>query len=105
MSMAVVAFLIVPRAAGAETERARPQVADRRNAGRARLITTSPALKWVDNADRGKWQAGGGQRPGAHRRPGSGPAAKPTDPVFAAWFTLNGSGEMTGTTWVRERSA
>ncbi len=25
-----------------------------------------------------------------------------TDPVFAAWFTLNGNGEMTGTTWVEE---
>src|SRR5688572_19951912 len=25
-----------------------------------------------------------------------------TDPVFAAWFTLNGNGEMTGTTWVQE---
>ena len=24
-----------------------------------------------------------------------------TDPVFAAWFTLNGNGEMTGTTWIR----
>ena len=24
------------------------------------------------------------------------------DPVFAAWFTLNGNGEMTGTTWVKE---
>ncbi|MBI3793019.1 MAG: P1 family peptidase [Gemmatimonadetes bacterium] len=24
------------------------------------------------------------------------------DPAFAAWFTLNGNGEMTGTTWVRE---
>jgi L-aminopeptidase/D-esterase-like protein len=23
-----------------------------------------------------------------------------TDPVFAGWFTLNGNGEMTGTTWV-----
>ena len=23
------------------------------------------------------------------------------DAVFAAWFTLNGNGEMTGTTWVR----
>jgi L-aminopeptidase/D-esterase-like protein len=23
-------------------------------------------------------------------------------PVFAAWFTLNGNGEMTGTTWVEE---
>src|ERR1700733_9130204 len=23
-----------------------------------------------------------------------------SDPVFAAWFTLNGNGEMTGTTWV-----
>jgi hypothetical protein len=22
--------------------------------------------------------------------------------VFAAWFTLNGNGEMTGTTWVQE---
>lgn len=25
-----------------------------------------------------------------------------TNPVFAAWFTLNGNGEMTGTTWVEE---
>ena len=25
-----------------------------------------------------------------------------TDPVFAAWFPLNGNGEMTGTTWVDE---
>jgi D-aminopeptidase len=25
-----------------------------------------------------------------------------TDPVFAAWFTENGNGEMTGTTWVQE---
>src|SRR5262245_50008052 len=24
------------------------------------------------------------------------------DPVFAAWFALNGAGEMTGTTWVEE---
>src|SRR6202162_1897966 len=24
------------------------------------------------------------------------------NPVFAAWFTLNGNGEMTGTTWVEE---
>ena len=25
------------------------------------------------------------------------------DPVFAAWFTLNAAGEMTGTTWLEER--
>jgi D-aminopeptidase len=25
-----------------------------------------------------------------------------SDPVFAAWWTLNGNGEMTGTTWVEE---
>ena len=24
------------------------------------------------------------------------------DPVFAAWFSLNGNGEMTGTTWIEE---
>src|SRR6187402_689490 len=24
------------------------------------------------------------------------------DPVFGAWFTLNGNGEMTGTTWLQE---
>lgn len=24
------------------------------------------------------------------------------DPVYSAWFTLNGNGEMTGTTWVQE---
>ncbi len=27
---------------------------------------------------------------------------KLTDPVFAGWFTLNGNGEMTGTTWVED---
>ncbi|HEY7027646.1 MAG TPA: P1 family peptidase, partial [Gemmatimonadales bacterium] len=27
---------------------------------------------------------------------------KDSDPVFAAWWTLNGNGEMTGTTWVEE---
>ncbi|MEP7246096.1 MAG: P1 family peptidase [Gammaproteobacteria bacterium] len=27
---------------------------------------------------------------------------KPTDPVFAGWFSQNGNGEMTGTTWVEE---
>jgi D-aminopeptidase len=26
-----------------------------------------------------------------------------TSPVFGSWFTLNGSGEMTGTTWIEER--
>lgn len=26
-----------------------------------------------------------------------------TDPVFGGWFTLNASGEMTGTTWLEER--
>ncbi|HEX7242010.1 MAG TPA: P1 family peptidase, partial [Longimicrobiaceae bacterium] len=25
-----------------------------------------------------------------------------SDPVFAAWFSLNGNGEMTGTTWIDE---
>src|SRR3989442_864574 len=25
-----------------------------------------------------------------------------TEPVFAGWFSLNGNGEMTGTTWVEE---
>jgi L-aminopeptidase/D-esterase-like protein len=28
--------------------------------------------------------------------------AKPDDPVFAGWFSQNGNGEMTGTTWVEE---
>ena len=28
---------------------------------------------------------------------------KSIDPVFAGWFTLNASGEMTGTTWLEER--
>jgi len=26
-----------------------------------------------------------------------------TEPVFAGWFTLNAAGEMTGTTWLKER--
>jgi D-aminopeptidase len=29
-------------------------------------------------------------------------ADDPGDPVFAGWFSLNGNGEMTGTTWVEE---
>ena len=28
------------------------------------------------------------------------PRGKAYDPVFAGWFSLNGNGEMTGTTWV-----
>jgi L-aminopeptidase/D-esterase-like protein len=28
--------------------------------------------------------------------------AKERDPVYAGWFSLNGNGEMTGTTWVEE---
>ena len=30
------------------------------------------------------------------------PRAKQYDPVFAGWYSLNGNGEMTGTTWVEE---
>jgi D-aminopeptidase len=30
------------------------------------------------------------------------PRGKRYDPVFAGWYTLNGNGEMTGTTWVEE---
>lgn len=30
------------------------------------------------------------------------PRGKKYDPVFAGWFALNGNGEMTGTTWVKE---
>jgi len=30
------------------------------------------------------------------------PRGKTYSPVFAGWFTLNGNGEMTGTTWVEE---
>jgi L-aminopeptidase/D-esterase-like protein len=30
------------------------------------------------------------------------PRGKTNDPVFAAWYSLNGNGEMTGTTWVQE---
>jgi len=30
------------------------------------------------------------------------PRGKKDDPVFAGWFSLNGNGEMTGTTWVEE---
>jgi D-aminopeptidase len=30
------------------------------------------------------------------------PRGPSKDPVFAGWFTLNGNGEMTGTTWVKE---
>jgi len=30
------------------------------------------------------------------------PRGRTFDPVFAGWYTLNGNGEMTGTTWVKE---
>ncbi len=30
------------------------------------------------------------------------PRGENPEPVFAAWFTLNGCGEMTGTTWLEE---
>jgi D-aminopeptidase len=30
------------------------------------------------------------------------PRGKTFDPVFAAWYALNGNGEMTGTTWIDE---
>lgn len=30
------------------------------------------------------------------------PRGRQYDPVFAGWYTLNGNGEMTGTTWVEE---
>ena len=30
------------------------------------------------------------------------PRGKKNDPVFAGWYSLNGNGEMTGTTWVEE---
>jgi D-aminopeptidase len=30
------------------------------------------------------------------------PRGRVYDPVFAAWFSLNGNGEMTGTTWIDE---
>ena len=30
------------------------------------------------------------------------PCGKKNDPVFAGWYSLNGNGEMTGTTWVEE---
>ena len=30
------------------------------------------------------------------------PRGKTYDPVFAGWYTLNGNGEMTGTTWLEE---
>jgi len=30
------------------------------------------------------------------------PRGKTCDPVFAGWYSLNGNGEMTGTTWVEE---
>jgi L-aminopeptidase/D-esterase-like protein len=30
------------------------------------------------------------------------PRGRKYDPVFGGWFTLNGNGEMTGTTWVEE---
>jgi D-aminopeptidase len=30
------------------------------------------------------------------------PRGKSYDPVFAGWYSLNGNGEMTGTTWIEE---
>ncbi len=32
------------------------------------------------------------------------PRGKNSRPRFAGWFTLNGNGEMTGTTWMEDRA-
>ena len=32
------------------------------------------------------------------------PRGKKYDPVMAGWYSLNGNGEMTGTTWVENRA-
>ena len=53
--------------------------------------------------DFGQRTARGRQGTGPHRRHRRAPPRQgQPDPVFAAWFTLNGNGEMTGTTWVQE---
>ena len=53
--------------------------------------------------DSRRGEAGRGERAGPHRRHGD-PAAREgsLDPVFAAWFPLNGNGELTGAAWIDE---
>src|SRR4029450_4003682 len=49
----------------------------------------------------GKWEGGKGPvRTGVTAVLPRGKASN--DPVFAGWFSLNGNGEMTGTTWLEE---
>src|SRR5438445_3849417 len=52
-------------------------------------------------AGEGKLQVGTGPvRTGVTALPPRGKES--VDPVFAGWFSLNGNGEMTGTTWIEE---
>ena len=51
----------------------------------------------------GEGQTRSRQGSGSHRRHRHLPSRQNSnDAVFAAWFTLNGNGEMTGTTWVED---
>ena len=90
-----------------ETARARAwaQRADRRHAGADRRDHRRHRRRGrAHDADHRRGPARRRQGPGAHRRDGGAPArqASANDPVFGAWFTLNGNGEMTGTTWLEE---
>lgn len=51
---------------------------------------------------KGDGQLGPGQGPVRTGVTAILPRGRRYDPVFAGWYTLNGNGEMTGTTWVEE---
>ena len=58
---------------------------------------------WTHHANLRQRQISSWQRPRAHRSHRRSPRGKDSlDPVFGAWFTLNGNGEMTGTTWLED---
>ena len=75
----------------------------------ARLALTTPSLTLLGSklatprlfSGEGKLKVGGGPvRTGVTAVLPRGKAS--TDAVFGAWFTLNGNGEMTGTTWLED---
>ena len=105
-ALIVLALVIaaMPARRANQAARERPQASDRRNAGSARRHHRRRRRRGrTHDADLGQRQARGRAGPRSHRRHRR-PSARQgeSDPVFAAWFTLNGNGEMTGTTWVQE---
>ena len=67
---------------------------------RSRMSTASGSGTRRSSRARGRSSLAKARRVPASRP--SSPASGGYEPVFAGWYSLNGNGEMTGTTWVEE---